>query len=69
MIRVVDTLDDHRQASGLGRFHTAAAETGVVNGTILDSVKFHGNTLVCFCGCCELLCRWVFCSVLLRSRN
>jgi hypothetical protein len=52
MIRVVDTLDAHRQASGLGRFLTAAAETGVVNGTILVSVKFHGNTLVCFCGCC-----------------
>jgi hypothetical protein len=33
MIRVVDALDAHCQASGLGRFFAAAAETGVMDGT------------------------------------
>jgi hypothetical protein len=46
MIRVVDAFDARCQASGLGRFLAAAAETGVVYGTILVSVKFHGSALV-----------------------
>jgi len=58
MIRVVDAFDARCQASGLGRFLAAAAETGVVDGTILVSVKFHGSALVCFRVCCALLCRW-----------
>ena len=58
MIRVVNALDAHCQASGLGRFFAAAAETGVVDGTILVTVKFHGSTLVSFRGCFALLCRW-----------
>ena len=41
MIRVVDSLDTYCQASGLGRFLAAAAETGVMDGTILVSMKFH----------------------------
>jgi hypothetical protein len=46
MIRVVDSLDAHCHASGFGRFLAAAAETGVVDGTILVSMKFHGGALV-----------------------
>ena len=57
MIRVVDTLDAHCQASGLQCFFAAAAETGVVDGTTLVSVKFHGSALVCFRAYCALLCR------------
>jgi hypothetical protein len=33
MIRVVDALDAHCQASCLGQLLAAAAETGVVDGT------------------------------------
>jgi hypothetical protein len=33
MIWVVDALDAHCPASGLGRFFATAAETGVVDGT------------------------------------
>lgn len=62
MIRVVDSLDAHCLASGLGRFFAAAAETGVVDGTILVSVKFHGSALVCVAG-------GVFSFVLLRLRD
>jgi hypothetical protein len=38
--------------AGLGCCFAAAAETGVVDGTILVSVKFHGGALVRFRGCC-----------------
>jgi hypothetical protein len=51
MIRVIDALDAHCQASGLGGFLAAATDSGVVDGTILVSVKFHGSALVCFGGC------------------
>jgi hypothetical protein len=60
MIRVVDALDAHCQASGLGRFLAAATETGVVDGTILVSVKFHGSAFVCIRDCCA---GGVFCVV------
>jgi len=46
MIRVVDSLDAHCQVSGIGRFLAAAAEKGVVDGTVLVTVKFHGSALV-----------------------
>ena len=58
MIRVVDALDAHCQSSGLGRFLATAAEAGVVDGTVLVSVKLHGSAFVCFRGCCAMLCRW-----------
>ena len=68
MIRVVDALDAHCQASGLGRFLTAAAGTGVVDGTILVSVKFMEVPVCdfvvpfCFAG-------GMFCFVPLLSRD
>jgi hypothetical protein len=43
MIRVVDALDSYCQASSLERLLAAATETGVVDGTILVSAKFHGS--------------------------
>ena len=46
MIRVVDSLDAHCQVSGLGCFLPTATDSGVVDGTILVSVKFHGSALV-----------------------
>ena len=46
MIRVIDAFDSHCQASGLGRFFAAAAEMGVVDRTILISMKLHISTLV-----------------------
>jgi hypothetical protein len=51
MIWVVDALDAHCQASGLGRFFAAAAETGVMDGTVLVTLKFHGSALVCLGAC------------------
>jgi hypothetical protein len=56
MIRVVDALDAHCVASSLGRFLAAAAETGVVDGANLVSVKFHGSCLHVFEF--ALRCRW-----------
>jgi hypothetical protein len=66
MIRVVDALDAHCQASGLGRFLAAATEKGVMDGTILVSVKFHGSALVCSGDCYACFAGGVVCFVLLR---
>jgi hypothetical protein len=58
MIWVFDSLDACGWPAGLECFRAAATDAGVMNGTTLVSVKFHGNALVCIRGCCALLCQW-----------